>query len=310
VTGLDEFSLIELLRQSTPAADRLALGIGDDAAAISMPGGPELLLAVDMLVEGVHFSFPEATPREVGRKALAVNLSDIAAMAARPLAAVIGVCLPRGRAAELGLELHAGLVELAGEFDVAVAGGDTTSSTGPLVISVTLCGEATGRGPVRRAGAVPGDWLMVTGCFGGSRQRHHLDFQPRVEEALALHRAAGLHAMIDVSDGLAADLWHLLEESGVGAQITAESIPIREAALHASDGRTPLAHALADGEDFELIFAVNPADGQAILDSPPTDTPLSRIGTVTDKPGCTLKMPDGRDVPLEPLGWRHPLSGP
>src|SRR5262249_46704657 len=158
-----------------------------------------------------------------------------------------------------------GLREVADAFDTAVVGGDTNSWDGPLVVSVTLLGEAVPPGPVRRSGARAGDWLLVTGAFGGSILGKHLDFTPRVREALALHAAASLHAMIDVSDGLSRDVWHLCEESGCGAVLRAEAVPIDPAARRMNDGKTPLEHALGDGEDFELAFAVSPEDGARLL---------------------------------------------
>src|SRR5262249_28267856 len=212
----------------------------------------------DMLLEGSCFLLDEAGPRGVGRKAMAVNLSDIAAMAGQPVAAVVSVGLPRKGGMKLAEELYLGLREVADAFDTAVAGGDTNSWDGPLVLSVTLLGETTERGPVTRAGARPGDWLLVTGPLGGSILGHHLDFTPRVREALALHAAAPLHALIDVSDGLAADVGHICAESRCGAVLRAESIPVSAAARSLDDGRSPLEHALADGEDFELVCAVAP----------------------------------------------------
>src|SRR5262249_21538661 len=155
--------------------------------------------------------------------------------------------------------LYRGLRHVADAFDTVIVGGDTNSWGGPLVISVTLLGEATERGPVRRAGAKPGDWLLVTGPLGGSILGKHLDFTPRVREALQLHQFADLHAMIDISDGLAADVDHLCSESRCGAVLRAEAIPISEAARSIHDGRSPLDHALSDGEDFELVFALPPA---------------------------------------------------
>lgn len=306
--GDSEFALIDWVRRRvTSASPRLRVGIGDDAAELDLSETDGTLLAVDMLVEGVHFTFPDATPRQVGRKALAVNLSDIAAMGGTPLAALVSVALPRGHGTKLAEELHEGLIELAGHYDVSLVGGDTTSSDGPLVISVTVLGLSPAGGPVLRSGARPGDVLLVTGALGGSGSGHHLDFEPRTTEARALLAAADVHAMIDISDGLAADLSHLLKESGVGAVISAESIPIRAEALDATDGRTPLAHALGDGEDFELLLAVSPEDASRLLAQPPFVTPLTRIGECTTESGGRLALADGRAVPLPPLGWQHPL---
>src|SRR5947209_17951558 len=247
-----EFAFIDWLRRRTPAAGRVLLGPGDDTAALGWPADTPCLVTTDMLLEGSCFVLAEAGARRVGRKAMAVNLSDIAAMAGRPVAAVVSVGLPRQGGRALAEELHAGLREVADAFDTALVGGDTNSWDGPLVIAATVLGEPTGRGPVRRSGARPGDWLFVTGPLGGSIRGHHLDFTPRVREALQLHAAVELHAMIDISDGLAADLAHICEESRCGAVLRAESVPISDAARSMADGMSPLEHALGDGEDFEL----------------------------------------------------------
>src|SRR4051812_12147377 len=225
-----EFAFIDWLRRRTPADPRVMLGPGDDTAAVRFTPGAPVLVTTDMLLDGSCFVLAQAGPQRVGRKAMAVNLSDIAAMAGRPVAAVVSVGLPRQGGRTIAEGLYAGLREVADEFDTAVVGGDTNSWDGPLVISVTAFGEATGQGPVTRWGAEPGDWLLTTGPFGGSIRGRHLDFTPRVREALRLHEVADLHAMIDVSDGLAADVGHVCTESRCGAVLWAEAIPITDAA--------------------------------------------------------------------------------
>src|SRR5689334_1553949 len=197
-----EFAFIDWLRRKTPADPRVLLGPGDDTAAVRFTPGATVLVTTDMLLDGSCFMLSEAGPRRVGRKAMAVNLSDIAAMAGRPIAAVVSVGLPRKGGRELAEQLYLGLREMADAFNTAVVGGDTNSWDGPLVINVTLLGEATARGAVRRGGVRVGDRLLVTGPLGGSILGKHLDFTPRVHEALRLHEAVPLHAMIDVSDGL------------------------------------------------------------------------------------------------------------
>src|SRR5260370_11989739 len=208
-----EFAYINWLRTRTPRDSGVLVGPGDDAAALHLRPDVPCLVTTDMLMEGTCFNLTEAGPRAVGRKAMAVNLSDIAAMAGRPMAAVVSVALPRHGGRTLAEELYLGLRELADRFQTALAGGDTNTWDGPLVISVTVLGEATERGLVRRNGARPGDWLMVTGPLGGSIRGKHLTFVPRVLEALQLHAAADLHAMIDISDGLAADANHVCAEN-------------------------------------------------------------------------------------------------
>ena len=200
-----------------------------------------------MLLDGSCFRLAEAGPRRVGRKAIAVNLSDIAAMAGVPTAAVVSVGLPRAGGRELAEELYLGMREVADAFGVPLVGGDTNSWDGPLID----LGDGARRGDRARAGvasgAKAGDWIMVTGPLGGSILGHHLDFTPRVAEALRAARAADLHAMIDLSDGLAKDLHHICEESRCGAVLFADAIPITDAAreLAARDGRSPLDHALS-----------------------------------------------------------------
>src|SRR5262245_1695691 len=234
---MSEFAYIDWVRRHTPHDPRILVGPGDDAASLHWPSGRPLLVTTDMLLEGSCFRLAEAGPRRVGRKAMAVNLSDIAAMAGKPVAAVVSVGLPRPGGLALAEELYRGLRELADAYETALVGGDTNSWDGPLVLSVTVFGEATERGIVTRRGARPGDWLFVTGPLGGSILGKHLDFTPRVREALALHAAVPLHAMIDVSDGLAADVNHLCEESHCGAVLHAERIPIAAEARALQDGR-------------------------------------------------------------------------
>jgi thiamine-monophosphate kinase len=302
-----EFAYIDWVRRQTQPDGRVLIGPGDDTAGLRLAAGLPCLVTTDMLLEGSCFRLAEAGPRRVGRKAMAVNLSDIAAMAGRPVAAVVSVGLPRQGRRALAEELYRGLREVADDFDTALVGGDTNSWDGPLVISVTLLGEATVRGPVRRSGARPGDWLLVTGPFGGSIRGKHLEFTPRVREALRLHEVADLHAMIDVSDGLAADVNHLCEESRCGAVLRSEAIPIATAAQSMNDGRSALEHALGDGEDFELVFAVAPDDGRALLETQPVPgVTLVRIGECVEQ-GLWLEE-GGARRPLEPHGYVHALE--
>jgi thiamine-monophosphate kinase len=305
--GQGEFAFIDWLRQRTPASRRVLVGPGDDTALLAWPSGSDCLVTTDMLLEGSCFILEEAGARRVGRKAMAVNLSDIAAMAGVPVAAVVSVGLPRKGGRALAEELYQGLREVADAFDTAIAGGDTNSWDGPLVINVTLLGEATPRGVVRRSGARPGNRLLVTGPLGGSLLGKHLDFTPRVREALELHTAVPLHAMIDISDGLAADVGHLCQESGCGAVLRAEAIPIAPAAHNMQDGVSPLDHALADGEDFELVFAVAAADAQFLLiHQPIAGVNLVEIGECVEQ-GLWLEE-GGRRIPLARRGYVHALE--
>ncbi len=303
---LSEFELIEWLRLRTAAHPAVALGIGDDAALVRIPPPGECLVTVDMLMEGIDFS-ADADRRAVGRKSLAAGLSDIAAMGGLPLAAFPALALPKNNGRAVAESVYAGIEPLAREFGVAIAGGDTNSWDGPLVLSVTVLGRPIGAAPVRRNGARAGDWIVVTGEFGGSLLGKHLTFQPRVREAVALRGAAALHAMIDVSDGLAADLHHILRASSVGAILRAADVPISAAAHKMAGDRTPLEHALGDGEDFELLFTVSAADGRRLLASPPTEVRLSHIGEIVAERKCEIVDESGRRSPLPPLGWVHSI---
>lgn len=300
-----EFALIDWIRRKAAAHPRVAVGIGDDAAVVRFPDRSNCLVTVDMLMEGTDFLLDSATPRQIGRKSLGVNLSDIAAMGGTPLAAFVAVALPRREGETLAKELFIGIDELAREFDVALAGGDTNTWDGPLVISITVLGEAGPGGAVLRSGAKVGDWIFCTGSLGGSISGKHLDFTPRVREAIALRDAVPLHSMIDISDGLAADLFHILEESRVGAILEEAAIPVSPAASELQDGRSALEHALGDGEDFELIFTVSPENGQRLLTDNPCAVSLTKLGEIVSGTGCQLRSRDDKLTPLPPLGWKH-----
>jgi thiamine-monophosphate kinase len=303
---MDEFTYIDWLRRRTPADPRVLLGPGDDTAVVRLSGQKPCLVTTDMLLEGSCFLL-ESGPRRIGRKAMAVNLSDIAAMAGLPVAAVVSLGLPRRGGLELAQQLDAGLREMADAFQVAIVGGDTNSWNGPVVISVTLLGEPTGRGPVTRGGGRPGDWLVATGPLGGSILGKHLDFTPRVREAALLHSLTDLHALIDISDGLAADVHHLCEESRCGAVLWAEKIPIAAAAYSLKDGRSPLEHAMGDGEDFELVFATTAGEAQRlIMEQPVPGITLTAIGELVEQ-GLWLEE-NGKGRPLPRLGYAHALE--
>ena len=304
-----EFQFIDRIRQQAGEFPGVCLGIGDDAAAVTFESGRPVVITADMLLEGVHFRCPPATVRHVGRKSINVNLSDLAAMAATPRYVVVTVCLPRSETSDRNSfadELMAGMLEAAAAFNVVIVGGDTTSWAGPLVVSVTAIGEAHEKGLVTRSGARPGDWICVTGEFGGSLAGHHLNFKPRVHEAQFLHEATTLTAMLDVSDGLVADLYHILEESSCGAILDASAIPISEAAQKNGGENSPLQRALGDGEDFELLFTLSEPAGETLLNNPELPIRVTRIGKIVSDEGCQLR--DGDAVTKLPrLGWAHQL---
>ena len=197
--------------------------------------------------------------------------------------------------------------EVADRFDTAIAGGDTNTWSGGLVVSVTLLGEPGPQGPILRRGARPDDWLFVTGPLGGSILGKHLDFVPRVREALLLQEHAKLHALIDISDGLAADVFHVCNESGCGAVLFADAIPINEAVGQLGDARSPLDHALSDGEDFELAFAVDAIDGERLLRMQPIPgITLSHLGFFVEEQSLFLEEQGARRR-IEPRGYAHPF---
>lgn len=243
------------------------LGIGDDAAIlkwgtpeISGATGTQIVVTTDALGDGTHFRLSEHAPRRIGRKAAAVNLSDIAAMGAKATSLLVSFTLPRNATSQLARELFEGICEIAEHFQVSISGGDTNCWDGPLNICITAIGEVRNNEVWRRGGAKAGDLAVVTGPVGGSILGKHLDFLPRLDLAERLSGKGLVHAATDVSDGLALDLHHLGTDSRIGVIVDLEKIPISPAAqeLAKNTGKTPLQHALGDGEDFELLLAIPP----------------------------------------------------
>ncbi|QDU82398.1 Thiamine-monophosphate kinase [Polystyrenella longa] len=308
-----EFELIDRLRQQVQSHPNLRLGIGDDAAEVLFgKNKTPVLVTVDMLMDQVHFDLANTDPRLIGRKALAVNLSDIAAMGGEAIAIVVSYALPKGAGDhgtgdQLAEQLHQGIVELAEQHQVAVAGGDTNSWKGPLVISITALGQPVGPKAIERSGARVGDLIFVTGELGGSLAGRHLTFTPRLKEARELVNNYDVHAMIDLSDGISSDLQHILRESEVGAVLHAEQIPIHSDARRSSGDRSPLEHALHDGEDFEVLFTVSPEDAVRLTSHPLlTGTRVTQIGEITAGSEPFL-IDQGERRLLTRSGWEHSL---
>ena len=257
VASLGEERLIEFIRRwlgrvSPPAP----LGIGDDCAILPASAKAQAI-TVDPVIYGRHFD-DSIPPRAVGAKLLKRNLSDLAAMGASPRVAVLALTLdPRTHLAWLE-NFYRGLAACARTYRVAIVGGDVAQADGVLAASLTLIGQATGKRMLTRAGARPGDTIYVTGTLGGSLLGHHHRFIPRLSEGSWLAAQSDVRAMMDVSDGLAKDL-HALTPPRAQPALFAEQIPVSTAAHRraAKTGRTPLSHALSDGEDYELVFAVN-----------------------------------------------------
>jgi thiamine-monophosphate kinase len=266
-------------------------------------GGERVLFKTDSVIDGVHFDGRTARPEEVGHKALARCLSDVAAMGGLPAFAVVAMMAPRSiREPELR-RIYRGMERTARAFRTSIVGGDFASHEGKLAISVALLGGMGGRRPVRRSGARPGDAVAVTGPLGGSILGKHLRFTPRVREARELCRRFDVHAMIDISDGLGIDLAHLCGESGVGALLYERRIPVSPAARRLSrrDGRSPLDHALGDGEDYELLFAL-PARDAGRLERSGLGTV---IGEVVRGRELRLRRREGAPELLQARGWEH-----
>jgi len=300
-----EFALINWIRRQSTFGKNVIVGIGDDAAALRPPKNGAVLLTTDTILEGVHFNFKTVTPFQAGWKAIASAVSDIAAMGGVPEYAVVAVVLPKDASMKFARRLYEGMRSVADRCGVAIVGGDVTSWRGKLAVNVSVFGKVDGR-PITRLGAKVGDAIFVTGDLGGSVRERHVEFLPRTREALALRKAVRLHAMIDVSDGLAADLRHIVEESGVGAILYEEAIPVsRDAEILARrGGKSAVEHALGDGEDFELLFTVSNRDAGRLLSGPPFRTRLSRIGEITAR-GFYIKKKTGGRVRLNPSGYEH-----
>jgi thiamine-monophosphate kinase len=267
---------------------------------------PRLLWTVDMLMDGVDFDSRVHSWSAIGRKTMAVNLSDCAAMAVVPVSAMCAVALSNKLALDDALELVRGAHEFGLRCGCPIVGGDTNSWDAPTAISITVAGRCEpGQTPIRRAGAQPGDRIWLTGAVGGSILGRHMTFEPRLALSGEIARKVQPHAMIDISDGLALDLWRILEASGCGAVLEETAL---DAAIHADavrlaaqDGRPPREHALCDGEDFELIV-VAPADA---AQSACAALGLLPIGQITADPGLRLARAGGVPEPVPVRGWEH-----
>jgi thiamine-monophosphate kinase len=328
----EESEIISRLRKLARVTGEVLVGIGDDAAVISLPGGKDLIACCDLMVEGVHFRSEWAPPRLLGRKALTVNLSDVAAMGAIPKFAMISIAVPPGFRAEFIDDLYKGLFEMANASGVKIIGGDTSSSRDSLFIDVSVIGECESGRAVTRRGARPGDRIYVSGSLGASAlglslledgfrldgsnvvsdairaMSRHLAPEPRLQLGRALGEAGLATAMIDISDGLSTDLWHILDESGCGAIIHADAIPIAKSVRSfASDaqGIDALRLALDGGEEYELLFTVRPEDERRIAELLiSSDVALTAVGEIVERGGLQLER-EGSLEPVQPAGYEH-----
>jgi thiamine-monophosphate kinase len=308
---MNEFELISRLVRSLPTNKSVVVGAGDDCALLDFGLADRLLLfKTDAVVEGIHFT-TGTPPERIGHKALGRCLSDIAAMAGTPTAALITLALARDFDPEFVEAIYSGMSKLARRHEVAIVGGETTSNPGRLLLSVALLGWVPRGKGVLRSGAEAGDALFVTGELGGSLAGRHLEFEPRLAEARWLAQAFSIHAMLDLSDGLAGDLRHILKASRVGAELLTSALPIsreaRRAAKANPSAKPPLIAALTDGEDFELLFTVASRDAVPLLDAWKAQfpqVPLTCIGKITAGEGITIRDRHGVR-PLTDDGYVH-----
>ncbi len=334
LADVGEFSLIARLTADLQSRPDVALGVGDDAAALDLGADHLLLATCDSQVEGRHFLSHVAMPREIGYKALAVNLSDIAAMGGEPLWALVSLIA----APELDVSvidgIYEGMRELAARYQVAIVGGNVSSTSGPLTLDITVLGRVTRERMVTRAGARPGDRLLVTGSLGAGRvgllafttpdveppanalaqvRARMVTPEPRVREGLALSATRSVTAMLDISDGLAGDLNHICERSHVGALVNAAALPVDDAtsAVARALGEDPVALALSGGDDYELLFTARPEDVTRVMEAVRMiGTPVTDIGEITTfEEGLRARRLDGVIQSLEPRGWDHLTPG-
>lgn len=317
---LGEFGLIDRIAHKVAASASVPLGIGDDAAALLPTSGSLTLITCDMLLEGVHFDLSFCDPESLGRKSLAVNLSDLAAMGAQPRQFLLGIALPSDISIDFIDGFTAGIMEMADRFGVTLAGGDTCASRGGVAISITALGEQVPEKVVKRSGARVGDLIYVSGTVGdaalglrelrrGARKGflvgRQLDPQPRVAAGVALAEAGLATAMIDVSDGLLADLGHICELSAVGARLELSRLPLSDE-YRADCGADPFALALSGGEDYELLFCSpkeREGEVEALFDT--LGLRVSRLGEVTGGGKVELTAPAGASYTPAQRGFDH-----
>jgi thiamine-monophosphate kinase len=288
-----EFGMIAMLAGKTPKLINSVYGIGDDTAVLKISSGRDLLLTTDMLIENVHFSL-NMDMKAVGRKSLCCSISDIAAMGGVPLHAVVSLGAPSSTKCSVIDRIYEGIFKAAREYEVDIVGGDTVKSRN-MVINVALTGEVEKGKAVYRHGARPGDHIFVTGPLGNSlKSGWHLNFKPRIKESRYLMSYFKPTAMIDISDGLAGDLGHIMQKSSVSAIVCGANVPLRKGAK--------LENAFSDGEDFELLFTLAPNDGNRLMKK----NKFHFIGRIVESgQGLLCEMPDGRIKRVEPKSFRH-----
>lgn len=295
IEDIGEFGIIERISKRVRTDRTVVKGIGDDCAVIDTGGADYTLLTCDMIVAGVDFE-PEEQPRRIGRKALAVSISDIAACGGVPRYALVSLGMPANFPAASVNAIYDGMADLAEEYGVSIVGGDTSKAP-VLTIDLSLYGTVEKKNLVLRSGAKEGDVIFVTGEFGGSIRGKHLMFTPRLKESRFLVNTVAVHAMIDCSDGLAADLHHILEASNAGCVLFEHLIPQAAASSGIED-------ALSSGEDFELIFTVSQEDAGRLVAEKAFD--FHPLGSVTAR-RLGMRMVDAKGASriIVPKGYRH-----
>lgn len=307
-----EFELIEHLRAILPplAMPQGTIAIGDDCAVLPSANDGYQLVTTDLLMEGTHFLGDQHSPEQIAAKLFGVNLSDIAAMGGIPTALFLSVALPKSHGRQYAASLYAAFAQQAQKYGLPILGGDTNSWDGPLVVNATVLGTASAFGPVLRSGGQPGDVLYVSGPLGGSLAGRHLSPVPQLELGLWLAENFMPSAMLDISDGLLADLQHLLGNDVHGARLQASQIPIHFDATNCGDDRSPLEHACNDGEDFELLFALTPQKAEemeAKIKEQPFGAGVRQIGVLAAEQGTYVLDEQGKDIEIARGGWTHEL---
>jgi len=331
IGDIGEFALIERLQRflQPPSGSQIIKSIGDDCAVLQPAADADLIVTTDSQEEGVHYRLDWSTPEDIGWRCLAINVSDIAAMAGRPLGAVVALSLPADLDVAFVDGLYTGMQALAQDMACPIIGGNMTKTTGRISVTITVLGEVPRGQAVYRSGAQPGDAIWVTGTLGGAKAgleallhpeavrdtpaAHALACyrrpQPRLPEALFLRQRAALHSLLDLSDGLSGDLRHICEASGVAAQIEAEAVPMHDDTRRIAQALNadPLSYALHGGEDFELCFTALPGSIEAIQADfeQQFNRSLTRVGAIQHGEGVTLAQPDGSMAALPSRGYDH-----
>jgi thiamine-monophosphate kinase len=324
---LGEFALIDLIKKDTIVhKENVALGIGDDAAVLIPTPQQFQLITADMLVEGIHFDLCTSSAKQLGFKAIAVNLSDIAAMGGVPKHVVVSIALPGYLSVDFVVSLYEGMKEICREFGVNIVGGDTVSSPKGLIINVTAMGEVVPEHVQRRSGASVGELIVVTGTLGDSGcgldllmkgqwqelafalplVTKHLTPIPQVKMGFLL-ASLGSTSMNDISDGLASEVNEIAAASKVGMRIYGERVPLSPESNQAASllGKSALDYALYGGEDYQLVFTISP-DKFKCLSEMKIDVALTAIGEVVEQnQGIVLVDKDGEVSALEPRGYNH-----